>query len=147
MFKNNHEKTLMIYHQKIWKLNRLRYELRLIHHDCSQSDSTVPSCCNVISLLEKAGDCHSVFGNQTQGHKQMTPISRTLNAMACEVVMQTSTFLLAKASLYKIVKHSWTNGNVYTCSFDLVSVIVFAFLSVWAFLLHAFLQKPRYKNC
>ena len=29
-----------------------------------------------------------MFGNQTQGHKQMTPISRTLNAMACKARYQ-----------------------------------------------------------
>ena len=27
------------------------------------SDNEEPSCCNVISLLERAEDCHSVFGN------------------------------------------------------------------------------------
>ena len=44
-------------------------------------NNALPSCSKVILLLERAEDCHAVFGNQTQGHKYMTPISRTLNTM------------------------------------------------------------------
>ena len=38
-----------------WQIGRRR--------DIFQSQNAVPSCCNVISLVERAKDCHSVVGN------------------------------------------------------------------------------------
>ena len=34
----------------------------VLHKYWLQRDNVVPSCCNVISLLERAEDSHSVFG-------------------------------------------------------------------------------------
>ena len=69
-YKTNIQISMFLDHHICAKLRLIECTIRLlllrreyVLTNWLQRDNVVPSCCNVISLLDRAEDSHSVFGN------------------------------------------------------------------------------------